>query len=358
MLLALASLAGAATAAPVDFALDPEAVFMGLDFQSVWQQRGAILATNPDDPLAFALVGRSWLEGGEPADPDQAALLCQQGLDIGGAEWKLAECHLGLAIAHWMQGNREATIAECDRAAQVSPRSRARQEADLLRLCMDMTAVSTEHLVVFAPPNSAVAANLQAWANRREQAVQRILSTFGMNPWRRVRVVVCDSQQQAEAFLGHGVGYTDRPDCVVYTRADQTPGHELTHALSLFLMPGHPWGGGPDTREGRGRLLNEGMAVALDDSGRDLHGDARRTLPQAVTAGQSTYESLNRSGIPESILYPLAGSFVGWLVEERGADAFVALWRHPGTEIQAAREVYGTTLDSLWSEWMNALPNL
>ncbi|MBN1477805.1 hypothetical protein JXA47_13715 [Candidatus Sumerlaeota bacterium] len=352
--LAIAALAASGVAAPVDFAQDLEAVFLGLDFPSVWQQRDAILAAHPGAPLAWALVGRSWIEGGA-FDPAQAISHCERGLALGGAEWTLAECHLGIAIAHWAQGDLAAAGQSLD-ATQVSPRSRARQEADLIRLCLQMASVTTDHLQVCAPTQSAVARDLASWASIREQSAQRTIAALGVQPWRRVRVIVVDDQSQARSFLGEEVGYTDRRNVVVYTRADQTPGHEITHAMSVFMLPGHPWGGGPDAELGRGRLINEGLAVALDDSGRDCHAEARRVMDQVRI--QASFAALDHESTAEDILYPLAGSFVTWLGQTWGAPSFVQFWCHPGANDVAAMAVYGMTMEALSEQWLAALATL
>lgn len=341
------------TAAPVDFAADPEAAFQGLDFASVFAQRDAMLAVHPDDPLVLGLVGRAWIEGAPTPDAAQAIDLCQRGLALGGDEWKQAECHLGIALAEWSRGNTAAAAEACRRAAEISPRSRARREADLVRACLDMMSVITPHLWVFAPRQSQVAGDLQAWAERREQAAAAVVTTLGIQPWRRVRVVVCDSEAQGQQVLGHGLSYTDRPLVTVFTRAEQTPGHEITHALSTFLMPGHPWGGGPNVEAGRGRLINEGLAVSLDDSGRDAQAEARAVLARLGT--QPTFAMMDQESTPEDTLYPLAGGFIAWLGQTHGAPAFVQFWCHPGTSDEASRAVYGVPLETLWSQWRSSL---
>jgi hypothetical protein len=123
--------------------------------------------------------------------------------------------------------------------------------------------------------------------------------------------------------------------------------HELVHAVAGRL------GRGP-------ALFAEGLAVALAGErqwgGRDVDEVARETLD----AGGRLEPFLTRffEQDPDRA-YPLAGSFVAFLLDQQGIDAFVAFLEGCGTSPRAYetafRRAYGRTVARAALEWRVAL---
>lgn len=119
----------------------------------------------------------------------------------------------------------------------------------------------------------------------------------------------------------------------------QSLGHEMTHVISFHTIG--------DPQEA---LLGEGLAVCLDQSGRDYRAEGKGLVEsgQAVSldrlAGDAWFEQ-----DPE-IAYPQSGSVVCYLFERYGAGGVKDLYLHPlepGLE-----EALGITLTQLEQDWI------
>ena len=89
------------------------------------------------------------------------------------------------------------------------------------------------------------------------------------------------------------------------------PGHELTHTLTA-----DEWG---DLTEA---LVGEGIAVCLDQSGRDPHTQTAALLKQGKLVGLAQILGDSWFTIDASIVYPESGSFSWFLLQAYGVEAF------------------------------------
>jgi hypothetical protein len=120
---------------------------------------------------------------------------------------------------------------------------------------------------------------------------------------------------------------------------NQTVGHEITH-LAVYH------GAQPTQRTG---LINEGLAVYFDQSGRDRYATARAAL---AAAGRKTVsiETLwtDWASVPPRVSYPVAGAFVHHLMERGGPAAIKQLARHQ--TLDRAQQIYGDDLARYMAE--------
>ena len=122
--------------------------------------------------------------------------------------------------------------------------------------------------------------------------------------------------------------------------------HEIVHRVALQL--GDP-----------GALFNEGLAVELGDHGRvanvKVDGLARKLV------GRVPFRSLADRflSLEPGVRYPLAGSFMRFLVKRHGLDKVTAFFRACGTkgEGRDARfaEQFGQSLDDAGHAWIASL---
>jgi len=133
--------------------------------------------------------------------------------------------------------------------------------------------------------------------------------------------------------------------------------HEGVHTL-FILHVGHP-----------PALFNEGVAVAhqMDPAANDLvarwnadpvHAIARfRLLRGDVPGLDQLIESPGFFKYRQGLTYPIAGSFVRWLIDVHGLESFKTYARRATFDDGAhrtrslIRSTYSVSLDSLWSEW-------
>jgi hypothetical protein len=123
--------------------------------------------------------------------------------------------------------------------------------------------------------------------------------------------------------------------------------HEIVHRVAAAL--GDP-----------GAFFQEGLAVALGDHGR-WNGVAVDTIAARLVARitniRAVVDGFGRLDSDSS--YPLAGSFVGFLLKTRGARSvalfFEACGREPGKRDQNFAQVFGVTLESATETWAAGL---
>lgn len=137
--------------------------------------------------------------------------------------------------------------------------------------------------------------------------------------------------------------------------------HEHVHTL-VILHLGHP-----------PALLNEGIAVAFQVdpvvgdlvprwNGESVHDIARRLSEEGrIPPLAALVESPRFWDHPQQETYPMAGSFVRWLLDTHGltplrdylADA--TFGDSPPTTRRLVQAAYARSLDSLWADWLDWL---
>jgi hypothetical protein len=152
-----------------------------------------------------------------------------------------------------------------------------------------------------------------------------------------------DSPEQIAAVTGHhaaGVTFGRRRE-VHSTQPFHR--HELVHLVAAEL--GDP-----------GRFFQEGLAVVLGDErrwqGRPVDSIAR----SHAVAGTVSALVADFDGAHPDVAYPVAGSFVAWLIDTHGIDRVRGLFRVSGAQGAAAFEIaFGAPLDAAAREWSRSL---
>lgn len=139
--------------------------------------------------------------------------------------------------------------------------------------------------------------------------------------------------------------------------------HEIVHVL-VILEIGHP-----------PALFNEGIAVAHQTlpasgifyaqwNGRNVHAIAAEHLAaNRIPAVSAMIESPAFFGFDEEFTYPVAGSFVRFLIDRYGMTPLRAYFAGSTFNDGGARSrslfeaAYGMSLDAAWSEWRAFLAN-
>ncbi len=133
---------------------------------------------------------------------------------------------------------------------------------------------------------------------------------------------------------------------LVHARADQTVGHEMTHVISHHAThPKHVTG-----------LINEGIAVYHDQTGRDQMALAREALANAVQLPiQVELAALweDWSLMEVDVSYPVGGAWVKALIEKGGKEKFLEFFKDQ--RLANAREVYGSDLQGWMDEFTSTL---
>jgi hypothetical protein len=178
-----------------------------------------------------------------------------------------------------------------------------------------------------------------AFAERHDAAFQEIAAFFGATLSHPARFFVWRSNEEAQAAGLPPLGFARPAYHLVHARVNQTVGHEITH-LAVYH------GAQPTQRTG---LINEGLAVYFDQSGRDRYATARSALA-AVGRKTVSIETLwtDWASVPPRVSYPVAGAFVHHLIERGGPATIKQLARHQ--TLDRAQQLYGDDLARYMAE--------
>lgn len=237
------------------------------------------------------------------------------------------------------------------------------------RLLPRMMLRRTEHFDIHAFTNSTAHRQMDRLAARREEGLAAISRFLQREPAGRIRLVFFEDARTKYKETGHqGSGWATGQTIVeIYNAQTQmNPYHEAVHLVAAGV-------GSPPA------LFNEGLAVYLSERLRDpaladLDGDkatlderAAQWLRQGEGIGLRellTYTQIGPERSRPQVAYPLAGSFVKFLVERHGRDKFLEAYRalrnSPDPAIQDAnaavcQRIYGCPVAKLEEEWKECL---
>jgi hypothetical protein len=140
-------------------------------------------------------------------------------------------------------------------------------------------------------------------------------------------------------------GLTDLTSGDIHSTRSYHP-HEIVHRLAAEL--GDP-----------GRFFHEGLAVALGDEGKQ-GGQSVDTLARKAMAGLKLRSVVDQfAKVDAGAAYPVAGSFVGYLVRRHGAATVAQFFRgcEPKASVRDRRfeMVFGVSLDDAGAAWLSEL---
>jgi hypothetical protein len=212
---------------------------------------------------------------------------------------------------------------------------------------------SSSHFVFHVVPQSAADAAIDEIITERETGVSRVRDLFDLRAdlERRIDCTCYESRTHkailtGDAMPAHTIVRTGEMH-IVWGPLMQVRGvHEDTHVLLGTL--------------GRGsKLLEEGAAM-LADRGAAVHLELLERLnggdrpPISALADNAIFAASDYD-----LAYPLAGSFVAFLLERAGVAALKRIYPCSWPALaEAAQSTYGASLETLETEWLGALPAL
>jgi hypothetical protein len=227
----------------------------------------------------------------------------------------------------------------------------------------------TEHFDIYYYKDSTAANEIQKIIVQREKAFREISAFLGEEPAIKIKLVFFEDEWTKQWETGHqGMGWAYKTTVVeVYNeKAKLDPYHEIVHILMSQV-------GNPPA------LFNEGFAVyisellggpALLHLGGDQQSISERVLnlirdAQLIDLTELiTYTEIGSEESQPKIAYPLAASFVKFLIEKYGRDKFINAYKtlknsSEKSDIQDNRmileQIYDKSLQQLKKEWQDAL---
>jgi hypothetical protein len=227
----------------------------------------------------------------------------------------------------------------------------------------------TEHFDVYYFTNSTAQRRIDAISRQREEGLAAICRFLQSEPAGRIRLVLFEEARTKHKETGHqGSGWATG-QMIVEVCNEQTqmnPYHEAVHLIAGQV-------GSPPA------LFNEGLAVYLSEHLRAPGPEepGRGKVPVDERAAQLliqgewialpellTYPEIGPERSRPEVSYPLAGSFVKFLVERQGREKFLEAYgvlRKPKdlamhtSNTQTLERIYGRPLPQLEDEWKQAL---
>lgn len=311
-----------------------------------------LLSESPDSVALLVVLGTNLVARGDGAE---ALALLQKAIRVSSqtgerlppyAVRKLAEAY----FATGKYSDAEAALAE---AAQNSRDARRAEEVGLSyglsSVYKKWRTIETAHLRLHFSPKLDEA-RCASFARTREEAFEKINRFFGASLPKKIDFFVWSSRDEAKQVAKISqLGFAVPHACVIHSRHEQTPGHELTHVISFQAFR-------PDNRT---RLINEGLAVLFDQTGRDRLSTARTEVQRTKTNPVSIakFWGPDTAQFPERPFYSVAAAFVERLREKGGDEKFRRLCADQTH--RAAKEIYGSELDAWIAEFerdLNAPP--
>jgi hypothetical protein len=176
---------------------------------------------------------------------------------------------------------------------------------------------------------------------RIEAFVGRLQLQLGA-PASESRYFAYESPEEIAAATGHhaaGVTFGGRRE-VHSTQPFHR--HELVHLVAAEL--GDP-----------GRFFQEGLAVALGDEGRWQGAAVNALARRGARPGILKRLVADFDSAPHEVSYPVAGSFVAWLIKAHGLDRVRELFRTSGEPAAAFERAFGVSLDQAAAAWLASL---
>ena len=207
------------------------------------------------------------------------------------------------------------------------------------------------HFKLFFRPSSVAQAEMDKIITFQESAYVRIRDMIG---WvdRPVNIYLYESLEDKQEQLGiwgngHSVPVSFSTHSVYAEDIKAIGGHETTHVIAHHTLAASfvP-------------LLSEGLAVYLsgpEDSFKPEHSkvlsflDNGNFIPLAQLADNMSFWQID-----SAITYPLAGSFVKFLIEEYGITKFTQLYREtqPDNVPEKLEEIYNLSIPELEALWL------
>ena len=201
----------------------------------------------------------------------------------------------------------------------------------------------TKYLKVYYPENSIIKDTIKEWTKRREEAFENICKFLGID-WKfgKIKIFVFNDNEQAKMYGLKPLGFANPMDNSVFTRVDQTPGHEIAHVVSYRIKG----------KRINSSLINNGLATLLDNTGRNYHRISKYLLYEKKIECNILGENFRKCPFG----YFLGASFVKFLIDKYGLEKFKEFFAQEDYDEEKAFEnFYGKKGEELIKEWKEFL---
>lgn len=206
-------------------------------------------------------------------------------------------------------------------------------------LYKDWKTVESKNLI-FHFQNTISEENIKSIVSSRQDAFDKINSFFKSELPKKIDFFIWDLPGNYNPHLNKNLGFTNPEFCISHNRTNQSAGHEIAHNILHWRNPNSL----------KLRFINEGIAVYFDQNKNDKMTSAKEINLSNPVSIQKMWQ--DGKEIDESLLYPISGAFVGFLIKY-DKDKFLQLSENQTYE--NAKIIYGDQLDDLISNFTKEL---
>ena len=310
-------------------------------YAEVLEKAAPLLKQKPDDIDLRLLLGRTYTEVARYRD----AIPHLEFVDQNDAQktWRKAWGESYLGICYFGLGEYAKSRQFLDQSIAINATENVVKFAAKRKALFgfdDMYKAfkteESEHITFhFHPAAVDSIGNTEAYINAREKAYDNIQAFFSGKLPKKADFFVWDSEASMKEILNSNAGFARPEFCIVHCQYDQTPGHELAHVISHYS----------DTILVKTALINEGTAVFFDQTSRNRLDAARAAMKKSGLKQISIQEMWDAQTTDSSILYPVSGAFIEYLIAEGGKENYLRLLKNQ--TYANAKTVYGDRLRRL-----------
>ncbi len=317
------------------------------EFQQVVDEGLALARRDSNNAQINLAIGRSlfdmgnWKEGKPYLKRAVEADTQQQSVYAWGLVY-LGRCHilagdLDLATHAFTRARECGATQNATRTAAMNLRGLGLDE-----YFEDWIVVETDHFEFHFSPRLGIM-DRSGFVLDREAAYKKISEWYGGEPKNKIRFFVWADTIEAEMAGLPPLGFARATYHLIHANVQQTRGHEITHVISYHARQ-------PVNTTG---LINEGMAVFHDQTGRDKIQEAQKALELGKSnQGSEPFVAVgiralwnDWSLLSDTYTYPIAGAWVDRLVNKGGKERFLEL--SADQSYAAAQQIYGPDLQ-IW----------
>lgn len=185
--------------------------------------------------------------------------------------------------------------------------------------------------------------DVESYMQERIYAFDSISGFFNVKLPTKINYYFWESDNKAYEVLQRHLGFANPGMCVIQSHYKQSIGHELTHIITHYI----------GKISYKTRIINEGIAVYFDMSGRNKLNTAKDMVKQ-YNHNVDIKSMWNDKEMDESLFYSIAGAFIEYLITSKGKDKFCEFFTDQS--LDNAYKVYGNELDTIIEDFEEKFP--
>lgn len=163
---------------------------------------------------------------------------------------------------------------------------------------------------------------------RETQQLQKMLDLETIEP---ITLFWFKDREEGFHYLSRPLGFAQPQYSMVFMHDKQSYTHETMHVLSYYALG-----------ENKNDFLNEGFSTFYDGNHRTILELYKQSNILSINMDLITEQLLSKSA--RDVNYALAGSFVGFIIQEYGIDSFRNMW---GEQLNTKKDIEDILFDSV-----------